>query len=355
VRATDDALHPARVVVLCVGGAGPTSPQKPSGAVGSFVAMDWGSLAVGAVIGGSVAIGIAASAITRRMMRLRAAEARAARQERLAEIGALTAGLAHEIKNPLSTIGLNVQLASEAISDSALPEDERTLLVRRVETVGREATRLANILNDFLRFAGRIKLAPTDTDLRAVVEEIADFYRPQCDQHRVVLRIDLPATPVIARVDPALIKQALLNLLINATQAIAANDTTNRELMIRVVAAPEAVRAKGTSTETARSSEVAVHVIDTGPGIPVEKHTEIFRPYVTGRKGGTGLGLAVTRRLIEEHGGRIELVSEVGRGSDFIIRLPVAGPLETAGSDADKDADEDARRSVLDRMFRDKR
>ncbi|MDI9402658.1 MAG: ATP-binding protein [Limnohabitans sp.] len=317
--------------------------------------MDWGSFAVGSVIGGSVAIGIAASAITRRMMRLRAAEARAVRQERLAEIGALTAGLAHEIKNPLSTIGLNVQLASEAISDSALPEDERALLVRRVETVGREATRLANILNDFLRFAGRIKLAPVETDLRIVIEELADFYRPQCDQHRVVLRIDLPPMPVLARVDPALVKQALLNLLINATQAITTSDAQNRELMIRLESATDAGRLKGSASEATRSVEVAIHVIDTGPGIAAEKHAEIFRPYVTGRKGGTGLGLAVTRRLIEEHGGRIEILSEVGRGSDFVIRLPIAGPTNTAESTASNDAEEAARRTVLDRMFRDAR
>jgi nitrogen-specific signal transduction histidine kinase len=88
-------------------------------------------------------------------------------------------------------------------------------------------------------------------------------------------------------------------------------------------------------------------VIDTGPGIPADKHAEIFRPYVTGRKGGSGLGLAVTRRIVEEHGGRIELFSEPGKGSDFVVRLPIEGP---AASDRDE-ADDDARKTVLDRMF----
>ncbi len=301
--------------------------------------MEWGSFTLGLAAGGASALLLTASLITRRLVRLRAAEQRALRQERLAELGALTGGLAHEIKNPLSTIGLNVQLASEAISDSQLPEDDKATLVRRVETVSREATRLANILNDFLRFAGRIKLAPIESDAREVVEELVDFYRPQCELHRVVLRADLPAEPARARFDPALLKQALLNLLINATQAMsgppaAAGDAPTRELLVRIGVLPD---------------ELVIHVIDTGPGIPADKHAEIFRPYVTGRKGGSGLGLAVTRRIVEEHGGRIDLYSEPGKGSDFVIRLPIEGPRDVQSGDADDDA---ARKTILDRLFK---
>ena len=307
--------------------------------------MDWGSFTLGACAGGMIAVAIVAGVLTRRVVRLRAAEERARRQERLAELGALTGGLAHEIKNPLSTIGLNVQLASESISDSALPEDEKATLVRRVETVSREATRLANILNDFLRFAGRIKLAPVDADVRETVEELADFYRPQCDLHRTILRTDLPTVPVEARFDPALLKQALLNLLINATQAMTAADAPTREILVRVrTESPDPAR----SNRSTQAPEVVIHVIDTGPGIPQAKHAEIFRPYVTGRRGGTGLGLAVTRRLVEEHGGRIEIFSEEGKGSDFVVRLPIAGPT----SNPDSGADDDARKTVLDRLFK---
>lgn len=300
--------------------------------------MEWGSFTLGVAAGGAAALLATASLITRRLVRLRAAEERARRQERLAELGALTGGLAHEIKNPLSTIGLNVQLASEAIGDSQLPEDDKATLVRRVETVSREANRLANILNDFLRFAGRIKLAPCESDARELVEELVDFYRPQCELHRVVLRADLPAQPVHARFDPALIKQALLNLLINATQAMANSgpvpaEATVRELLVRIEAGAE---------------EIAIHVIDTGPGIPADRHAEIFRPYVTGRKGGSGLGLAVSKRIVEEHGGRIELYSEPGKGSDFAIRLPVRGP----DGSQDGNAEDAARKTILDRLLK---
>ena len=306
--------------------------------------MDWSSVMVGVIVGGTAALLATYVALRRRVVRRRAAEERAQRQERLAELGALTGGLAHEITNPLSTIGLNVQLASEAIVDSTLTDEDKAMLVRRVETVEREATRLANILNDFLRFAGRIKLAPAESDLREVVEELVDFYRPQCDQHKVVLRADLPAAPVVARVDPALVKQALLNLLINATQVMAAQSSPSRELMIRLT--PVAQQPpKGARDGTPH--EIAIHVIDTGPGIPPEKHAEIFRPYVTGRKGGSGLGLAVTRRIVEEHGGRIDLFSEPGKGSDFMVRLPVDGPADSSRAGED----DDARKTVLDRLF----
>ncbi|MFM7135089.1 MAG: sensor histidine kinase [Planctomycetota bacterium] len=309
--------------------------------------MDFGSFAFGAIAGIAATIGVGALALTRRVRRLRLLEERARRQERLAELGAMTGGLAHEIKNPLSTIGLNVQLASEAIHDSALPEEDRALLVRRVETVGREANRLANILNDFLRFAGRIKLAPAETDLRGIVEELCDFYRPQVDLARVLLRSDLPSAPAVARVDPALVKQALLNLLINATQAMATSESPTRELLVRIEPpAPAPTPSRG--PRPGETEFISIHVIDTGPGIPAERHAEIFRPYVSGRKGGTGLGLAVTRRIVEEHGGRIDLFSEPGKGTDFVVRLPVAGPAHESG-EGDDDA---ARRTVLDRLFK---
>lgn len=237
--------------------------------------------------------------------RARDAEGEARHSQRLAELGAMTGGLAHEIKNPLSTVGLNAQLLKEDLQQAGLPDDERDRMIRRVETLGREVERLGGILGDFLQFAGRIKLDPQRCDLRATVEEVGDFYHPQCDQSGVILRVQVPAEELPVVIDEGLFKQALLNLMINAVQALDGSG----ELLV---------------TASRRDGDVLVQVTDTGPGIESDRLAEIFHPYVSGRQGGTGLGLPTARRIIEEHGGRLGVESEVGRGTSFSIVLPVA-------------------------------
>jgi len=259
--------------------------------------------------------------------RARLAERRARNAERLAEIGSMTAGLAHEIKNPLSTIGLNAQLLAEGLNDAELPSHERDRLLNRLGALSREAERLRAILTDFLQFAGRVKLDARPRDLVRIVAELRDFFHPQCDQSRVVMRTKLPETPVRVPVDESLFKQALLNLMINATQAMTngaataeGSHETRGELILQI---------------DADADEARIHVIDTGPGIEPERLEKIFHPYVSHTAGGSGLGLSTARRIIEEHGGRIVAHSDVGRGSDFVIHLPMkgrAGRIESAES-----------------------
>ncbi len=249
--------------------------------------------------------------------RARRAERRARNAERLAELGSMTAGLAHEIKNPLSTIGLNAQLLAEGINDADLPGEDRTQLLRRLDALSREAERLGAILTDFLQFAGRVRLDAQPRDLVGIVNDLRDFFHPQCDQNRIVMRTNLPEEPVAVHVDESLLKQALLNLMINATQAmsdgVAGDDSpgVRGELILRV---------------ESDQDEARVHVIDTGPGIEPQRLEQIFHPYVSHTAGGTGLGLSTARRIIEEHGGRLEAHSDIGRGSDFVIHLPRKGP-----------------------------
>ena len=237
----------------------------------------------------------------------------------MAELGSLTSGLAHEIKNPLSSVILNAQLVEEAIRELEAPEIETEPMLRRVDALVREAERLRTILTDFLRFAGRIRLDREPTDLRRVVEDVVDFFHPQADSADVVLRADIPAEEMEVRLDASLFKQALLNLLINAVHALESNPPERpRELLVRLTADPE---------------DLSVHVIDTGPGVPEDMRERIFHPYVSGAPGGTGLGLPTTRRIAEEHGGRIELEVLEGRGSDFTIILPrhragIEAPIE---------------------------
>jgi len=255
--------------------------------------------------------------VRRLVRRERLAERRALDAERLAEIGAMTSGLAHEIKNPLSTIGLNAQLLSESIADAGLEQHERDRLLRRVGALRREAERLRDILETFLDFAGEIHLEPRPVNLNDLVDELADFFLPQAQQAGVRLRVDPAPSPVERAVDVTQLKQALLNLMINATQAM--ESTRDRreaegqpsELILRVE------RGRDHTGPVDR-----IHVIDTGPGIPPEQVEKIFRPYFSTRSSGTGLGLAISRRIVEEHAGRLEVRSEVGRGTDFSITLP---------------------------------
>ncbi len=281
-----------------------------------------------------------AALLRRRQRRVRAAERRAHAAERMAEIGSMTGGLAHEIKNPLSTIGLNAQLLIESIQDLPIAEDERSRLLTRMKALRREVERLRGILTDFLEFAGQIKLDKRRADLNVVVAELVDFYMPEAERHGVRLRADLAGGGpdgsggtgggggVWAEVDVKLLKQALLNLMLNAVQAMSpagagvpagAPDAANGR-------AAELILRTGSARDPDGRRMVQVHVIDTGPGIPPGTLERIFTPYFTTKSGGTGLGLPTARRLIEEHGGRIDVYSEVGRGTDFIVSVPMPSP-----------------------------
>ena len=177
-------------------------------------------LIIGVTVGVTITLVSNRQANRTREARARIAERRAADAERLAELGSLTSGLAHEIKNPLSTVILNAQLVDEAIRDLEAAEDQTAPILRRVDALVREADRLRTILTDFLRFAGRFQLDLQPTDLIREVEDVLDFFHPQVNAAEVVLRPDLPTGPLMIPIDAGLFKQALLNLLINAVYAM---------------------------------------------------------------------------------------------------------------------------------------
>lgn len=268
---------------------------------------------IGLAIGVVVGVPIVIFELKRQTRRARLAEGRARDAQRLAEIGAMTGGLAHEIKNPLSTIGLNAQLLAESIRELEIDDLEKGRLVRRLETLRREADRLRDTLADFLKFAGQVRIEPKPGDLNTVVEELVDFYLPQAQHKGVSLRTDLAKQSLPVLLDSAHFKQALLNLLLNATQAMegTAGDGRPKELILRT--SP----GKGPDGPTCE-----LRVIDTGPGIPPENIERIFTPYFTTKSGGSGLGLPTARRLIEAHLGTITVHSEPGKGSEFTISIP---------------------------------
>jgi signal transduction histidine kinase len=244
-----------------------------------------------------LACGVAAYTV-RNVLRL---ERRARDAERLAELGTLTGGLAHEIKNPLSTVQLNLQLLAEDLSpdNPAYPRSNN-----RLKTVQKETGRLRDILEDFLRYAGKLELDRHPTNLNELLQDLVDFFLPQAQSQRARVRLRPSEQPLLATIDPKLIKQAVLNLMINALQAM----PEGGEMILSA--------SRG-------DDHAQIDIIDTGKGIPPENLAKIFDAYYTSKKGGTGLGLAMTRRIIKEHGGDLTVTSEVGKGSDFRIRLPL--------------------------------
>jgi len=250
--------------------------------------------------------------------RVHAAQRRARRAERLAEIGSMTSGLAHEIKNPLSTIGLNAQLLSESIEDLEITENDRGRLIRRITALRHETERLKGILEDFLGFAGELRMSFARSDINRMVSELADFYEPQAQSAGVRMRVDLCSDELMATVDAPHIKQAMLNLMLNAVNAMETMPSGLRELIVRTTTSID--------PET-REPMIHLHITDTGPGMDDATRERVFHPYFTTRSGGTGLGLSIARRIVEAHHGHIELHTEPGKGSDFSIVIPMTQPL----------------------------
>ena len=230
------------------------------------------------------------------------------------ELARLTGELAHEIKNPLSTIKVNLKLTKEALGDIDPTEsgpaasDQRghalSSALRKITVIQKETDRLDQVVEGFLRYVRQADLQLATVDLNELVGDMIDFYWPQAYSHAVTMRHSLAGQPLMARVDAGALKQVLLNLFINAQQAM---DKAG-ELMVRT---------------SRRDHRGVLEVSDTGSGIAPEKLPTIFRPYYSSRSGGTGLGLATAKKIVEAHKGTISVHSEPGKGTAFTIELPL--------------------------------
>lgn len=226
-------------------------------------------------------------------------------QERYAEIASLAGGLAHEIRNPLSTIVLSLDLMAEDLEEAETQRDRR--LLQKVNTVRKECDHLERILEDFLQFArvGRLTLEPTD--LNEVVREFIEFYQPLAAEQRVEisphLGIDLP--PVL--LDRQLWRQVLQNLSRNAAQAMPDGGVLELQTF-------------------ARDGRVVLEIIDTGQGMDAATQARMFETFYSTRSQGSGLGLPTVRKIVEGHHGEIDCESAVGRGTRFVITLPALLP-----------------------------
>lgn len=218
-------------------------------------------------------------------------------------VTAMAAGLVHEIKNPLSTINLNLQLLREDWEDAATVKEARTL--KKIQVLQREVERLKGILEDFLRYARVTELDLEPAQLNEVVKSVLEFLAAELTESRIEVRTSLDPNLPLCRIDREFLKQAVLNLCLNAEHAM----PEGGELLVKT---------------QADGPDVRLEITDTGVGMSPEAQDKAFRPFYSTKKGGTGLGLATTRRIIQQHGGSIRFHSELGKGTSFQIRLPQA-------------------------------
>ncbi len=266
-------------------------------------AQTWSSIVL-FVVGGVLAVLIYRGLVAPLQTRLRESQRVIERQEKLSSLGVLAAGVAHEIRNPLTSIKVRLFTQQQLLRKGSEEFEDNVFLAG-------EITRLEKIVKDFLAFA-----RPSDPELAVVrstdpLRQLRPLLEPSLRQQGIVLREEYLADPLI-RVDLAQLKQVLINLIKNAGEAMTEPGTIT--LRTRTEAA-----GKGTRGRTRAVLEVA----DTGPGIPPAVARRLFDPFFTTKPSGTGLGLSIAARIVEKHGGSLEYSTELNRGTTFRILLPI--------------------------------
>lgn len=234
----------------------------------------------------------------------------------------LTGVLAHEIKNPLSTIKINLKLIKEELEDSAETSGVSSAegdirfarALRKIAVIQKETDRLENILDSFLRYIDRIEPQLARIDINELVGDMIDFYSPQAYTHSITIRQGLSGQPLICRADAGMLKQAILNLFINAQQAM----SQGGELMVRTFG---------------RDNQAVIQISDTGTGIASDKLPRIFDAYHSIKPQGSGLGLPTVKKIMEAHKGAVTVDSELGKGTSFTIKLPLLIEEKDAGEE----------------------
>jgi signal transduction histidine kinase len=225
-------------------------------------------------------------------------------RKRLADLGAVASGLAHEIRNPLNSLYINSQILSEMLT--ALPEttDRKEELLALARANMKVTRRLNDILSEFLRFARPTATEFVVADLNRIVADTLRFLEVDFARRGIELDATFHPEPLPLFADEKQLRQVLLNILLNAEEAM-----DKEEKVIRVT----------TGSERGRPF---VRVTDNGRGIPREVRKQIFQLFFSTRKNGTGLGLPIVRKIVREHGGKIGIRSREGRGTTVTISLP---------------------------------
>jgi signal transduction histidine kinase len=222
---------------------------------------------------------------------------------RLAAISRISGGVAHEIKNPLNAISLRLDLLR------AHAETQQDGLIPEIDILSNEVRRLDRVVKTFLDFSRPLEVRFADVDLAALAGEVANLMTPQARASGVEMQFEAPAEPALMRGDADLLKQAILNLVTNALEAMKNDGKGGGVLRLK------AERPGDT---------VAVEITDNGPGIPPGVRDKVFQLYFTTKERGSGIGLALTYRAVQLHNGTVDFTSELGRGTTFRLQFPAS-------------------------------
>jgi signal transduction histidine kinase len=218
---------------------------------------------------------------------------------RMAAIGRLTSGVGHEVKNPINAIVVHVELLKSKLTGASAPA------TRHLEVIEAEIHRLDRVVQLLVDFSRPVELQLREQDMRGVIGDVLALSAAELATHNVKLESRLPEKPMVVNIDADLLKQAALNVIQNGAQAMPEGGT------LRVI------------LEEQRKFAV-LRIADEGPGIPYEIREKIFDLYFTTKTGGSGIGLAMTYRILQLHYGSIEVQSNPGRGTEFLLRIPLA-------------------------------
>jgi two-component system, NtrC family, sensor kinase len=273
-----------------------------------------GDLTPRAVVPTEDEIGELAAAFERMVAAVARAQSRAVANERLAAIGKMAAHVTHEIRNPLSSIGLNIELLEEELAKQS-PRSESLALL---SAIAREVERLGMLSEEYLRVARLPSPRMEAEDIATTVKAVVEFARPEIERAGCTVKVSVDDDLPPALFDEAQIRQALVNLLRNAREAMPAGGAID----VRVL-------ADGMS--------VAIDIDDRGGGIPDDIRARVFDPFFSTKGEGTGLGLAITRQIVEAHGGTIACDAREGGGTRLRITLPIA-PSRASGAKVPRSA-----------------
>jgi signal transduction histidine kinase len=229
---------------------------------------------------------------------LKKTEAQLIRSEKLASLGELAAGIAHEIRNPLTSINILIHSLAESLSSENIHREDLRVIEEEIE-------RINEIIDQFLRFGKPSPPHFEETDVISILEEILQLLRLQIEKQRIHVEKEFQLLPP-AVLDREQLKQVILNLVMNALQAM-----------------PEGGRLRLSVQKPGKDRWIQIGIQDSGTGIPPEYMDKLFDPFFSTREGGIGLGLPIAHRIIDQHHGRIEVVSTPREGTVFTLYLPV--------------------------------